>query len=80
MTVRESTYARPLVWRMNGLAHLEGMWSGHTPEWSDWELVLSGDRRELMEVGGGDVYYILYSCVNITIATEQYPSIWYCGG
>lgn len=53
---------------MGWLAHLEGMWSGHTPGWSDWGLVLSRDSRERMEVGGGDIY----SYANALTATEQH--------
>lgn len=53
MMVRESTYARMNGWLLQrecGTAIPQGGLTGRS--------VLSGDSRELMEVGDGDIYYM----------------------
>ena len=58
MTVRESTYARPLVRRMNGWLIWREYGTAIHQGGPTGRVVLSGGSRELMEGGGGDTYYM----------------------
>lgn len=57
MTVHESTYARPLVRRMNGWFIWRECGTAIPQGGPTGRVVLGGGSRELTEVGGGDTYY-----------------------